>query len=283
MKNLFFVVCFALVLSSCKKDPGGGGGTVAASTMLNVSYGSDPLQKMDVYLPAGRTTTTTKVMILVHGGAWNQGDKADFNAYVDTLKSRLPAYAIFNVNYRLATGASNFFPTQENDIKAAIEFIYGKMTDYIISDKFVILGASAGAHLSLLQAYKITSPVKVKAVIDFFGPTELTQMYNNPIHPLIPTLLQQVIGGTPTTHAAMYAQSSPVNVATAQSPPTMILQGGADILVDPAQSVLLKNKLQALGVTVQYVFYPTENHGWVGANLTDSFNKIELFLAANVP
>ena len=36
------------------------------------------------------------------------------------------AYAIFNINYRLATGISNYFPTQENDVKAAIEFIYGK-------------------------------------------------------------------------------------------------------------------------------------------------------------
>lgn len=283
MKNLLLLLGTVVILSSCKKDTGSDDNPVlAAKSMPDQSYGVDGLHKMDVYLPAGRTTATTKVLILIHGGAWNQGDKADFALYMDTLKKRLPDYAIFNINYRLATGTSNYFPTQENDVKAAIEFIYNKRADYVISDKFVLLGASAGAHLSLLQAYKVTSPVKVKAVIDFFGPTELTAMYNNPIHPLIPMLLTQVIGGTPTTHAGMYTQSSPVHVASAQSPPTMILQGGVDILVDPAQSVLLRNKLQALGVTSQYVFYPNENHGWTGPNLTDSFDKIGLFLAANV-
>lgn len=284
MKFLLLVAGVVIIFSSCQKDSGGGGGTpaLAAQTQMDVAYGTDAQQKMDIYLPAGRTTSATKVIVMIHGGAWNQGDKADFNPYVDTLKRRLPAYAIININYRLATGTANFFPTQENDVKAAIEFIYGKRTDYAISDKFVLLGASAGAHLALLQAYKNNATVKPKAVIDFFGPTDLVDMYNNPSNPLIPAGMAQIIGGTPTTQATLYSQSSPINFVTALSPPTMILHGGVDILVSPSQSVLLKTKLGTFAVVNQYVFYPTENHGWVGANLVDSFDKIVLFLAANV-
>lgn len=284
MKLLFFIVGIAIVNSSCKKDNSTGGGTppLTAQTQMNVAYGGDALQKMDIYLPAGRTSANTKVLVMIHGGAWNQGDKLDFTAYVDTLRKRLPDYAFFNINYRLATGTANFFPTQENDVKAAIDFIYAKRSEYIISDKFVYLGASAGAHLSLLQAYKNTSTIKPKAVIDFFGPTDLVDMYNNPMNPLVPAGLIQIIGGSPTTHATLYAQSSPINFVSAQSPPTMMLHGGADILVSPTQSTALKLKLTGFGVVNQYVFYPTENHGWTGSNLTDSFNKIVLFLAANV-
>lgn len=284
MKQLLTAFAVCLLFASCQKDTDQNGGNqpLAAETQLNVSYGADPLQKMDVYLPAGRTTASTKVMILIHGGAWNQGDKADFTTYVDTLKKRLPDYAIININYRLATGTANFFPTQENDVKAAIDFIYSKRNDYKISDKYVLLGASAGGHLALLQAYKNTTPVKIKAVVDFFGPTELVDMYNNPANPLIPVVLQQVIGGTPATKATMYQDSSPLNFVTAQSPPTILLHGGVDIVVAFSQSVMLNNKLQTMGVTHQYVFYPTENHGWTGANLTDSFDKIAVFLAANV-
>ncbi|HMX79874.1 MAG TPA: hypothetical protein PLG91_06170, partial [Ferruginibacter sp.] len=62
---LLFLVCF---LFSCSKDdPGtGGGGTpsVAAKTMLNESYGTDPQQKMDIYLPANRSVTSTKIVIM---------------------------------------------------------------------------------------------------------------------------------------------------------------------------------------------------------------------------
>jgi acetyl esterase/lipase len=238
---------------------------------------------MDIYLPAGRSSSSTKVIILVHGGGWSTGDKTDFNGYVDTLKKRLPGYAIFNINYRLATGVPNLFPAQENDVKAAIEFIYSKRADYAISDKFVLLGASAGAHLSLLQAYKYNSPVKVKAVVDLFGPVDMVEMYNNPASVFAPpAAVAAVVGATPLSNPTLYFQSSPINFVTAQSPPTIILQGGVDVLVSPSQSVALKNKLQSLGVVYQYVFYPTENHGWTGANMVDSFDKIQLFLAANV-
>ena len=157
-----------------------------------------------------------------------------------------------------------------------------KKQKYKISDKFVLLGASAGGHLVLLHAYKNTTPVKIKAVVDLFGPTELVDMYNNPPNPSVPILLQQVTGGTPVTKATIYHDSSPVNYISGQTPPTIILQGGADIVVSPSQSVLLNTALQAAGVTHQYILYPTEGHGWVGNNLVDSFDKIQAFLNANV-
>jgi acetyl esterase/lipase len=284
MKHVFAflfipVAIGTLSLLSCKKDDA----ELEASTQLNTAYGTDGAHKMDIYLPAGRTTATTKVIILIHGGGWSTGDKADFNGYIDTFKKRLPGYAIFNINYRLAAGTSNLFPTQEHDVKAAIEFIYNKRTEYGVSDKFVLLGLSAGGHLSLLHAYKYTTPVKISAVVDFFGPTDLVDMYNNPASIFAPpAVVAGVVGGTPTTHAGLYQQSSPFNFVTAQSPPTIILQGGADILVAPSQSASLNNKLQTYGVMKQFVFYPTENHGWTGANMVDSFDKIVAFLMVNV-
>ena len=50
------------------------------------------------------------------------------------------------------------------------------------------------------------------------------------------------------------------------------------MIVDQSQSRLLADKLQAAGVPHQFVLYPTEGHGWFGANMVDSFNKIEAFL-----
>ena len=275
---LLILILFTLVFSSCKKDDDTG--QEQSVTMLNVSYGGNGQQKMDVYLPATGSTTDTKVMIMIHGGGWNTGDKADFNEYVDSFKKREPSYAIFNLNYRLAN-TLDLFPAQELDIKAAIEFIYNKRQEYKISDKFVLVGASAGAHLALLQGYKYSTTVKPKAIIDFFGPTDLIDMYNNPPNPLVQPLLVTVTGVTPTANN-LYMQSSPINFITSQSPPTMIFHGGIDIVVSPSQSVSLDTKLQTLGVIHQYFFYPTEGHGWVGANLSDSFNKIQAFLAANV-
>ncbi|HMU46719.1 MAG TPA: alpha/beta hydrolase [Chitinophagaceae bacterium] len=283
LRHHLFIAFFIVVLIGCQKDTNEDNSSLPEQTQLNVAYGADPLQKMDIYLPADRNSSSTKVIITIHGGAWAQGDKSDFAPYIDTLKRRLPGYAIININYRLSNGTTVFFPAQENDVKAALEFIYSKRSEFNISDKFALLGASAGGHLALLQSYKYSSPVKIKAVVDFFGPTDMTDLYNNPASILVPSsTIALIVGATPTTNPAIYQQSSPVNFVNAQSPPTIILHGGLDPVVSPNQSIALKNLLQTAGVTHEYVFYATELHGWTGANLADSFDKITAFLNANV-
>lgn len=294
VKFLLPLSVFVLVLfGACSKNDGGSGGNptptppVAASTTMNVSYGTDPLQKMDVYLPANRTTTTTKVLIYVHGGAWVGGDKADLTgAPMDSIRARLPDYAVFNVNYRLAVFPStNPFPAQELDVKAAVEYIYNNRAINLVSDKFVMMGHSAGGHLSLLHAYKYQTPVKIKAVVDFFGPTNMATMYSDyASNPAGQFGLQALMSGTPATNPTLYAQSSPVTFATTSAGcPTIILQGGTDVVVYPTQSTSLRDKLNTASVVNQYVFYPTLPHGpWSVATNTDAMNKIVPFLTANV-
>lgn len=281
-----FIIAFTTVifLTSCQREePSIDNPAIKEQTLSNILYGSDARQNMDIYLPANRNSSTTNVIILIHGGAWIEGDKNDFAGYITTLKQRLPGYAIFNINYRLAINNQNPFPAQEMDVKQAIEFIYNKTGEYAVSKNFALLGASAGGHLALLQAYKYETPVKIKVVIDFFGPTDLIGMYNASPNPLIKPLLESVTGGTPSTHNEIYLQSSPINFISAQTPPTLILQGGMDPLVNASQSIILRDQLQQANVLHQYVFYPMEGHGWTGANLTDSFEKIEAFLKTNMP
>jgi acetyl esterase/lipase len=277
----YLLVLSFLFFTSCQKETDTATTSLQAQTLSNVSYGTDARHVMDVYLPADRNGNT-KVMIVVHGGAWNAGNKSDLTIFVDSFRRRMPDYAIFNINYRLATSASTVFPTQENDVKAAVEYIHQHASHYSISQKMVMIGVSAGAHLSLLQAYKHQSNVRLKAVVSFFGPTDMIDMYRNPANPLVPQGLVSVIGATPTQDSSLYARSSPINYVSSTSPATLLLHGGTDVLVRPSQSAMLHSKLQAAGVTTQYVFYPSEGHGWFGATLSDSFDKIQTFLTANV-
>lgn len=283
MKSMYLIL-LAFIFSSCLKESKTNQSTDKEKALVekNVSYGTHTLQKLDMYLPANRSSASTKTIVLVHGGGWKEGDKVDFNSYLDSLQRRLPDWAIININYRLVSNGKNLFPAQEEDLKSALQFIYNKREAYHISDKIVLLGASAGGHMVCLQAYKYDKPVRISAVVDFFGPTDLIDFYNNPKINEVPLLMMEVTGGTPATKRDLYEKSSPLNYVTAQSPPTIILQGGADILVPARQSEMLRDKLNSLGVVNEYVFYPNENHGWGGANLTDSFNKIVGFLKENV-
>jgi acetyl esterase/lipase len=275
-----------LLLISCKKkdaQPAGDDLSVAKTT-LNVSYGADQRNIMDVYLPANRSTAATPVMILIHGGGWVEGSKNDLDGYLEVLKRNGPEYAVFNINYRLAGNGQNLFPAQELDVKKCIEFIYSKRSEYNISDKFVLLGASAGGHLALLYAYKYTTPVKVKAVVSFFGPTDLTAFYNNPPNIFIPITLQNVTGTTPLLNPLLYQNSSSVSFVATTSCPTLLLQGGNDPLVPASQAELLKAKLATAGVPHQYVLYPTGGHGdWDAATYADAFTKIDAFLSIHNP
>ena len=274
MRTLYVCLLAILCFVSCKKKEDAN----AAKTFLNVKYGTDTRQAMDVYLPAGRTSETP-VLILIHGGGWTEGNRTDLNVFVDTLKRRLPNYAIFNIGYRLAANGQHLFPTQENDVKAAVDFIYSKRSEYGVSDRVALLGASAGAHLALLQAYKYSTPVKAKAVVSFFGPTELVQMYNNPPNPLVPLLLASVTGATPATNLSLYQQSSPSNFALTGVAPTLLLHGSNDIIVAASQSMLLHNKLTAANVPSQYIVYPGAGHGdWDAATYADAFAKVAVFL-----
>ena len=92
----------------------------------------------------------------------------------------LPNYAFFNINYRLFDGTTNQYPAQEEDVKLAVNFILNKANDFNVSKKWIMMGASAGGHLALLQAYKYVQPVKAAAVVSFYGPTDLVEFYNNP-------------------------------------------------------------------------------------------------------
>ena len=105
-KNSFKLVPifgFALLLffSGCSSDPDQNPDFLAARDLLDESYGSDPKQTMDIYLPAGRTTSQTPLLIYIHGGGWIDGDKSEFLQVKSVLESEFPDYAFVSLNYRL--------------------------------------------------------------------------------------------------------------------------------------------------------------------------------------
>lgn len=287
MRQIFSILFVSLFFVACQKEAENvQEQALAAQSINDVSYGSDAAQRMDVFLPGGRTTAATKAIVVIHGGGWISGDKADMNEYLPTIKQQLPDYAIFNLNYRLgAFPATNPFPTQENDIKAAVEFILGKAGDYKFNtDKLVLLGASAGAHLALLQGYKQASP-KVKAIVSLFGPTDMAALHDfYPANSLSQIAIRSLMGGTPAMNAPLYQSSSPIHFVTAQSAPTLLLHGTADPIVPFEQSTTLKSKLESVGVNVKMVSYANAGHGdWNKATFDNAFAEIVSFVKAKNP
>ena len=87
-------------LFACKKnDSVITGNTVPELILTDVAYASiSTQQKMDVYLPADRSTATTYAVVMIHGGSWSGGDKSDFNTNIPELRQLLGNYAVFNLH-----------------------------------------------------------------------------------------------------------------------------------------------------------------------------------------
>ena len=277
LKNPLYIALFAFLILSCSNedsDNNSGPEIIEAYEALDVSYGSDSNQVFDIYLPEGRTENT-KVLFLVHGGSWVGGDKEDMNGFRDYILQNHPALGIVNMNYTLAGANSPPVPMQTNDISSVVEYITTNRSDLIVSDDIGFIGVSAGAHLSLLWSYVNDINSQVDMVCSIVGPANFTDpAYYNSTNPVFQSIY--FLFGNPSI--SFLESASPYHTATATSPPSLLFYGGQDPLVPNSQGIDLDSKLTNLGVPNEFTFYEEEGHGWVGQNLTDTFNKISNYI-----
>jgi len=279
-QNFYKVLVILFMMFSataCKKSDVKEDEPLRATEIIDEAYGISEKNKIDVYLPANRSDST-KVIILLHGGFWFEGDKNDVTAYAMYLRDK--GFAVVNMNYRLTGTVENIHPAQQNDIAAVVDFISSKATEWHVSpDKFGMLGVSAGAHLALLYTYANNSTDKVKTVVSVAGPTNLTE---------IEAVTQQalavyaLLGQTYNENPSLYIQASPIAKVSSLSKPTLILHGRLDMVVPIEQSESLAAKLTQLNVKNKFSIYGTGHELLNASNTQEIFDEIEFWLKENV-
>lgn len=274
-------------ISNSDNNNNGGGEIIVeptplvATQILNVSYGSSPQQKYDIYLPAGRSKETTKVFILIHGGSWITGDKSDMNNFVDYLKPNFPNHAIVNINYRLATPTTPVFPMQMDDIKSIVSDLKAKEETYQINNNYGFIGASAGAHLAMLYSYNFDTNDEVSLVCSIVGPTNLVDpnYLDNPDFAQQLLGYQLIFGQSFEDNPSYYEGISPYYVATTSAPPSILFYGDQDHLIPTSQGVDMHAKLNDLGIINQFTLYEGEGHGnWSNSHIQETYNKLSNFI-----
>lgn len=241
----------------------------------NVSYGSDPAQIMDLYLPAGDPSKVSKVILLIHGGGWAAGSKEGFNYVIPFYRAAFPSYAIANMEYRLATADKPGYPKQLIDVDTAIKFLRSKSPQNLT---FALVGGSAGAHLSLLYGYAYDYAKVVKVVVNIVGPADLTDpayawntAYNMAYFAFIGPNYYYAKPG-------LYFETSPVAWINANSPKTISFYGNQDPLVPASQGPILKARLDLAKVTNELSVYPGGHGDWAAQYQLDMTNKTKTFL-----
>ncbi|WP_299765610.1 alpha/beta hydrolase [uncultured Dokdonia sp.] len=228
-----------------------------AVTFTNVSYGDDAQQVYDLYLPEGRTASTTKVVVLIHGGGWISGDKSDMAASVAFVQAFHPDHAIVNVNYVLADLATGTeaFPNQYLDIQAVINQITAQSEDLHILPEFGMIGASAGAHLAMMYDYVYDTNDQVKFVINIVGPSDFTDPFYSE-DPTFNIALNLFVDESQFPEGTDYAvANSPALQVTTSSSPTLLFYGNQDPLVPLSNGMQLDSNLNAANVPHLFTVY----------------------------
>jgi acetyl esterase/lipase len=177
LKILPATTILILLFTSCQPDPVDSPPdpvTLRDTTIKDISYGVNNSQKFDLGLPANRTSSTPLVVV-VHGGGWATGDKNELTWLLNGLKQK--GFAVANINYRLTLNQVDNYKMQVDDVDSAVQFTLRLASTHTFNgQKLYITGHSAGGHLALSYAYTRNADGKVKAAGSLAGPTDLFSM-----------------------------------------------------------------------------------------------------------
>ncbi len=214
---------------------------------------------MDVYEPA--MPGVHPVLVQVYGGAWARGEPADFAEFAQYIAAQ--GYVVFAIDYRHAP--QFVFPAQIDDVRYALRALTANAARWHADmTRLALIGRSSGAHLAMLAAYATDAP-PVRGVIDYYGPVDLVEGYRHPPVPdplKVQAVEEAFLGGTPDAMLDRYRAASPISLVTRKLPPTLLLYGGRDHIVEPRFGELLAGRLQAEGGTVVHVEIPWAEHAF---------------------
>ncbi len=292
-----------------------GGVTGFFDVVYSKPRGYRPLT-LDLYQPAQRGTAMPLV-VFVHGGGWNGGDKrqaagfADFPRELAMLAAQ--GYVVASVSYRLSGEAR--FPAAVQDVKAAIRFLRGLAGELNLDTTRVALwGDGAGGQLAALagvtcgvatfdpQAARADTgelpSACVQAVINWYGASDLQTLSSDGkadakadgFQPPPSSDEGGYLGCEPASCPPMVARlSSPLAFITGSSPAFLIQHGETDMVIPSAQSQKLHDALRKANVPAELITYPGIGHNFSRNGAPDvptqraAMEKVVSFLSATFP
>ncbi len=210
----------------------------AWSPRSNISYGSRPRQRLDVF-PCGSTDAPT--LLYIHGGYWQMGDKEAYGFIGDALLAS--GFNFVLVEYTLAPEVQ--MDDIVSEIYAAIDWVIEKISKYGGDPRRVfICGHSAGGHLTAMAMNdrRIAGGIAISGLFD--------------LEPIRLNYLNQKLG----LDEAEMLRNSPIRHIPAESSPLIVTVGLDELPELIRQSEDYYNAWQSRGHDGQYLPIPGHDH-----------------------
>ena len=222
-------------------------------------------------------------LVWVHGGPGGQS-RTGYSSLIQYLVNH--GYAILAVNNRGSSGyGKTFFKMDDlnhgdKDLK---DCIWGKKwlqaQDYIDAEKIGIIGGSYGGYMTM--AAMTFTPDEFKVGVNIFGVTNWLRTLKSipPYWESFRNALYKELGDPTTADSVRLYEISPVFHAHKVKNPVMVLQGANDPRVLKIESDEIVAGIEANGITVEYVVFDDEGHGFrKKENEIEGYGKILTFL-----
>ncbi|VWX53283.1 alpha/beta hydrolase [Novosphingobium sp. 9U] len=239
-------------------------------TAANLAYGkASPAQKLDIYLPE-HTPGPYPVLVFIHGGAFEIGDKREASAAFVQRAQRVTdaGMAFVSINYRMSGEAP--FPAAVADTRSALRWLRAHAGRYHLDPgRVAVWGQSAGANLALIAGLADRVPLfedrtiapeasaRVSAIVAMFPPTDFLRIDDqlkrtrcpaqDRFHDDPQSAESRYLGAPVRSVPGRAAAANPVSYVTAAAPPMLIQHGTADCVVPPGQSVLMQEAARRAG------------------------------------
>ncbi len=240
-------------------------GTDRVAITKNIAYGTDPEEKFDLYLPAGKNLTTDKlpVIIMVHGGGWKRGDKVLGSAIKNKVDYFLPrGYAFISTNYPMQKVNPEI---EVNALGKAVAYIQTHGDRFgIDSVRLVLMGHSAGAHLVSL----LTSDSSVREVTNV-RPWLGTISLDSAAYDVVATMSKKhyrLYDAPFGTDRAFWEKMSPYYRYTKQSEPLYLVCSASRPDDACGMAEAFRERVVSLGGSAQ-VLSSSYNHGKINSEV----------------
>jgi arylformamidase len=222
-------------------------------TALDIPYGRDAFQKLDVYLPNQEPVSKLPVLIFFHGGAWRHGHK-EWMGFMAPPILAIPGIFI-SPNYRLVP--HHKYPAALEDAVDVLLWVYRNISSYGGDpDAIFIGGHSAGGHIAALAAVRRDLMTKKGLPADLIkGCFVQSASLSLDLASIEPGSMREKIVRQILAQESDGREGSVITHINGSGPPFFISHGSKDLPNIPGESAEVMAKMKEVGWPVKgYIF-----------------------------